>query len=252
MTPSLHPHLLSAFLAGKSCASIATDFSLSIEEVLTWFESDLTQSTLRRLESLQLQQARIVSFSVLPGVTDSLTNTSNTAADPTLRTRAASNLLRLGLRFAAPASSSARSLQHDPSGVAASAEPAPEIATPAAPRQSTRYSHSSAPSDPFVPSDSSAPSASRAPSTLLCESLRAEFAALRAASTGDTDDFSPPLGASHEHEDFESAGIFHPAPALEPVAPLLSRRASRISSLRSSAGAAKVRADTARHFAGVG
>ncbi|MBX3381139.1 MAG: hypothetical protein KF805_13680 [Phycisphaeraceae bacterium] len=99
MTPTLHPQLLSAFLDGKSCATIAKTFSLSVEEVLAWFESDLTQSTLRRIESLQLQQARIVSFSVLPAATGSLSRTSATAPDPVLQTRAASNLLRLGLRF---------------------------------------------------------------------------------------------------------------------------------------------------------
>ena len=99
MSPSLHPNLLSAFLAGKSCSAIALTFNLSIEAVLTWFESGHTQSTLRRLEALQLQQARIVSFSVLPHAAGSLTNTCESADNPALRTRAASNLVRLGLKF---------------------------------------------------------------------------------------------------------------------------------------------------------
>lgn len=107
MSSTLHPNLLSAFLAGKSCSAIALAFNLSVEDVLTWFESDLTQSTLRRLEALQLQQARIGSGSVLPHAAGSLTNTCDSADNPALRTRAASNLVRLGLRFTAPSRNSA-------------------------------------------------------------------------------------------------------------------------------------------------
>ncbi|MBS0192331.1 MAG: hypothetical protein U0573_06870 [Phycisphaerales bacterium] len=104
MTPSLHVNLLSAFLAGKSCSAIALAFNLSIEDILAWFESERTQSTLRRLEALQLHQARIVSSSLLPAATGSLSNTSTAAPDLALRTRAAANLVRLGLRFCAPPS----------------------------------------------------------------------------------------------------------------------------------------------------
>lgn len=102
VTPSIHQFLLTAFLDGKSCATIARTFNLSVDEVLAWYESDSTQATLRRIEALQLQQARIVSFSLLPGATGSLAHTSTTAGDLTLRTRAAANLVRLGLRFSAP------------------------------------------------------------------------------------------------------------------------------------------------------
>jgi len=251
VTPTLHSNLLSAFLAGKSCSAIALTFNLSIEEVLAWFESDYTQSTLRRLESLQHQQARIVSFSVLPGAADSLTNTCHTADNPLLRTRAASNLVRLGLRFASPSKSP--SLARGVAENAASAQPAAEIAAPAEHPTSTSRSHSSAPSalldraDPFLPSAS--PSTN--PRTnLLCESLRAEFAALRTVPTNTHQSSSRTASSKspkanhrtepaprHEPAREGQTLAFEPALTIQPIAPLLSRRESRISSLRSSAGA---------------
>jgi hypothetical protein len=251
VTAPLHPQLLSAFLDGKSCATIARTFSLSIEEVLAWFESDLTQSTLRRLESLQLQQARIVSFSVLPGAADSLTNTCHTADNPILRTRAASNLVRLGLRFAAPSKSPSLA---QAVADAASDQPAAEIATPAERPNSTIQSRSS---EPFVPSDPSVnsdSSAAKQHTDLICESLRAEFAALRTESRNSLSSSSrirasesrkaihrsqsaPRLEPAHNHQTvaLESAPTLDPPPTF--VTPLLSRRESGIASLRSSAGA---------------
>ncbi|MBL8885769.1 MAG: hypothetical protein JNK16_03840 [Phycisphaerales bacterium] len=281
MTPSLHPQHRSAFLDGKSCATIAKAFSLSVEEVLAWFESDLTQSTLRRLESLQLQQARIVSFSVLPAATGSLCRTSTTAPDPILQTRAASNLVRLGLRFSGAPSlregvgggshplpnsstrtshnSEAPSLREAVGGRDAAAHtqtastPASSL-EPAISPPHHRASAQSVLSDPSVLLDPSIPSAHTSPPNLACESLRAEFAALRTESRNSLSSSSrirasesrkaihrsnsaPRLEPAHNHQTV----ALEPAPTLDPpptfVTPLLSRRESRIASLRSSAGA---------------
>jgi len=118
----------------------------------------------------------------------------------------------------------------------------------------THASAQSVLSDPSVLLDPSIPSAHTPPPTLACESLRTEFAALRTESRNALSSSSrirasesrkaihrshsaPRLGPAHEHQTvaLEPATTLDPPPTF--VTPLLSRRESRIASLRSSAGA---------------
>lgn len=246
MTPTLHANLLAAFLDGKSCATIARTFNLSIQDVLSWFESELTQTTLSRLEALQHHQARLVSFKILSGASDSLTDTCATSPNPALRTRAASGLLRLGLRFAPPgrvADSAARRKKPHPTGESQGPafDDVPLVASPTASFEPPRP----------VPSTRLSPSSSRLhPHHSLAESLRAEYAALRNAPRGNSKQSRAAVKAMRPAS-LEVASLEVDCATLTaepsapvhsvPLTPLFSRRTSRASSLRASAGSSASR-----------
>lgn len=93
-SPTVEDQLLRAFLAGSSLLDLAGAHSLTLRQLLDWFESDQIRQLLHRLIRIQRTQCRIVHAGCsLPAIA-SLANLSTTAPNPNHRRLSASQVLR--------------------------------------------------------------------------------------------------------------------------------------------------------------